>query len=266
MSTSPEETVQLGRFSDVDAASEAAQLVAFIEHAEKMHPIPQLRERSYQLLDVHPGQRVVDVGCGAGISVAELAARGVHVTGLDPSENMIAVAKQRFPDSDYRVAGAESLPFAASSMDGYRAERVYQHLGDPHPALAEAKRVLKPGARAVIVDIDADCWVVDANDKNVTRALLRAFADTITNPWIGRKLRGLLLNTGFADVTIDSFACIYTEYADCVHVLQSIATAGVMAKAVSKDQADAWLDEQRERSESGRFFVQGPLLVASGSR
>ncbi|MEC4015462.1 methyltransferase domain-containing protein [Streptomyces sp. H27-D2] len=265
MSTTPAETAELGRFSDVDASGEAAELVAFLERVEQLHPIPELRERSYQDLKVRPGRRVVDVGCGAGVAVAELAAHGAEVTGVDPSENMVAMAKSRFPDLDYQVAGAASLPFAANSLDGYRAERVYQHLSDPQQALDEAKRVLKPGARLAIVDLDGDGWIIDAADKEITRALLRAFADTIANPWIGRQLRGLLLDNGFTDVTVDAAPCIYTEYADAASVVESITRAGVASKAVTQEQADTWLAEQQERSRTGRFFVQGPLFLAAGT-
>jgi ubiquinone/menaquinone biosynthesis C-methylase UbiE len=266
VTTLSQEKVQLGRFSDVDASDEAAQLVAFIEHAEKQPPIPALRRRSYELVSAGAGKRVVDVGCGAGISVAEMTALGADVTGLDPSAAMIDVARTRFPHCDLLVAGAESLPFPTGSVDGYRAERVYQHLTDPLPALDEARRVLRPGGRLVIVDIDADCWGVNGDDVATTRALLRAFADTITNPWIGRNLRGLLINGGFADVTVESFMCVYTDYADCEHVLKSITTAGVNAGVVTGERADAWLADQRARSQAGRFFVQGPLVVAAGTR
>lgn len=264
LSTSSEQPAELGHFSDVDASAGAAQLVAFIEHAENMAPIPALRERSYDLLGVRPGHRVVDVGCGAGVSVAELAKRGAEVTGIDPSEGMINVARQRFPDCDYEVGGAERLPLAEASADGYRAERVYQHLADSQVAITEARRVLKPGGRIVLVDIDADGWCVDSADKRLTRTLLEAFADTLSNPWSGRKLRALLLDNGFTDVQAEAFTCVYTRYADCVHVLESIAKAGVNAGTVSREQADGWLAEQRERSERDRTFVHGPLLVAAG--
>ncbi|MFD5831249.1 methyltransferase domain-containing protein [Lentzea sp. NPDC060358] len=264
MSTSSDQTAELGHFSDVDSSAGAAKLVAFIEHAENMAPIPALRERSYDLLDVRPGDRVVDVGCGAGISVAELAKLGTEVTGVDTSEGMIDVARQRFPDCDYRVAGAEEIPLPDASADGYRAERVYQHLADSQVAITEARRVLKTGGRIVLIDIDADGWCVDSDDKELTRTLLQAFADTISNPWSGRKLRGLLLDNGFTGVRAEAFTCVYTRYDDCVHVLESIAKAGVTAGVASREQADGWLAEQRERAESDRTFVHGPLLVAAG--
>ncbi|MFH9547885.1 class I SAM-dependent methyltransferase [Streptomyces sp. NPDC017435] len=77
------------------------------------------------MLRVEPGTSVVDVGCGAGRAVAELAERGVTAVGVDPDERMIAVARGRWPEAaDFRVADAYALPLADSSVDGCRADKV----------------------------------------------------------------------------------------------------------------------------------------------
>jgi ubiquinone/menaquinone biosynthesis C-methylase UbiE len=75
-----------------------------------------LRTRSYELLGVGPGDRVADVGAGTGRAVAELAGLGLPVTGIDVSEQMIAVGRQRFPAADLRVGTAEALPFADGEL------------------------------------------------------------------------------------------------------------------------------------------------------
>ncbi len=155
---------QIGRFSNVDASKEAEQFVAFLERIERLPTAGELRERSYELLDAGEGSMVVDVGCGTGRVVDDLAGRGIKAIGVDISEQMIAVARQRFPNRDFRLAAAESLPFEDDVLDRYRAERLYQHLKDPVRALAEARRVLAPGGRIVLVDQDYDMWAIDADD------------------------------------------------------------------------------------------------------
>src|SRR5690349_9814190 len=126
---------QIGRLSDVDATRQAEQFVAFLEWIEGLPAVMGLRKRSYELLDAHPGDTVVDVGCGTGRVVAELTERGVRAIGVDISEQKIAVARRRFPNCDFRIATAEALPFEDGTVAGYRAERVYQHLTDPARAL-----------------------------------------------------------------------------------------------------------------------------------
>ena len=71
-------------------------------------------ELSPQLADlagIHPGQRVLDVGCGPGALIAELVERGADVSGVDPSPQFAAAVRERYPGVDVRQASAEQLPF-----------------------------------------------------------------------------------------------------------------------------------------------------------
>jgi ubiquinone/menaquinone biosynthesis C-methylase UbiE len=257
---------EIGRFGDVDATGEAERFIAFLEHIESLPLSVETRERSYALLQPQRDDAVVDVGCGTGKAVAELTARGATASGIDVSERMIALARRRFPAGDFRVAAAEDLPFAGGTLQGYRAERVYQHLHDPAVALAEARRVLAAGGRIVLIDQDYDMWAVDSADPATTRALARAFADSITHPWIGRQYRGLLLDAGFTDVAIEIKPLTFTSYADAAPGLMGAAEAAVASNAVTREQADAWLAEQRQRDEQGRFFMAMALFLASARK
>jgi ubiquinone/menaquinone biosynthesis C-methylase UbiE len=68
--------------------------------------------RSYDLLHLTPGTAVVDVGCGAGRAVAEMAEQGARTVVVDVSEQMIAVARRHRPERDFRLSGAYALPLA----------------------------------------------------------------------------------------------------------------------------------------------------------
>ncbi len=254
----------IGRVSEVDATKQAEQFVAFLEWIERLPQTRGVRERSYDLLALHQGATAIDVGCSTGRVVAELTERGITAIGLDSSEQMIGVARQRFPYHDFRLAAAESLPFEACSLHGYRAERVYQHLKDPGLALIEARRVLASGGRIVLVDQDAEMWAIDSDDEETTRALARSFSDSITNPWIGRRYHGLLLDAGFVEVAVEVRTLLYTDWAQASLVLSSVVNAGVAAGVVARDQAHAWLAEQERRGQAERFFLAMPLFLASG--
>lgn len=131
-----------------------AALLTLLDRADSLPAAAALRSRSYDLLDLSPGARVVDVGCGGGRAVAELAKSGARATGIDPSEQVIAAARTRWPELPFVIGAAEDLPFEDGSIDGYRADKVFHELSDPAEALAEARRVLAPGARIVLVDQD----------------------------------------------------------------------------------------------------------------
>jgi ubiquinone/menaquinone biosynthesis C-methylase UbiE len=256
-------SLEVGRFRDVDTSGQAGRLLAFLDFAERLPQMPELRERSHELLAARPGDRVVDVGCGAGTATAQLAARGLTAVGVDASDQLVGVARSRHPGVEFITGTAQDLPLPDRSFQRYRAERVYQHLADPATALAEARRVLVPGGRIVLVDVDADLWTIDAADRATTRALSVAFADTITSPWIGRQYRRLLLDAGFVDVEIELRAITHTDYAAVAPMLQGIVAAGLAAGAVQREQADAWLADQRARGERGRCFVVTPMFLAA---
>lgn len=119
-------------------------LIALLDSADRMPGANELRSHSYALLGAGPGMSAVDVGCGAGRAVSELTERGVKAVGVDPSGRMIAVARGRWPEADFRIAGAYELPLADASVDGYRADKVFHELAEPERALTEARRVLRP--------------------------------------------------------------------------------------------------------------------------
>ncbi|MDT6986340.1 methyltransferase domain-containing protein [Streptomyces lusitanus] len=239
-------------------------LLAVLDAADEMPGATRLRARTYELLSLVPGSTVVDVGCGGGRAVAELAGRGVHAVGVDPSPRMLAAARARWPRDEFREAGAEGLPFPDGSVHGYRADKVFHVLRDPARAVVEARRVLRPGGRIVLVDQDWDAVMIDSDDAALTRTIVHARADLLGSPHAGRQFRALLLAGGFTDVTVEVHTSVFTDPA-MLPLLTRLAEPACAAGAVDRDLADGWLAEQRGRAERGRFLVAVPFWVVSAS-
>lgn len=249
-----------GRTSDDTDA-----LIALLDIADDMAGASALRAHSYELLRIAPDAAVVDVGCGSGRAAGEMAERGARAAGIDPDERMITVAGKRWPAADFRVASAYELPFTDGALDGYRADKVYHVLDDPARAVGEARRVLAPGARIVLIGQDWDTFVIDADDAAVTRAIVHARADLVPAPRIVRRCRNLLLDAGFVDVSVEAHTWIFTDAA-MMPVLADLAEKAHSAGAISGAQAEAWLAEQRERGRRGRLFLALPLFVTAATR
>ena len=105
--------------------------------------IPPLLEAA----EVSAKMSILDVGCGPGYVSAAAAERGAAPIGLDFSGEMIGIAKQMFPQIEFREGDAQKLPFADNSFDRVLANFALLHLAEPERACAEACRVLKPGGR-----------------------------------------------------------------------------------------------------------------------
>lgn len=239
-------------------------LVARLDEADRLPGAEELRYLSYDMLGAGPGTRVVDVGCGAGRAVAELLEREVEAVGVDPSERMIAVARGRWPEADFRMAGAYELPLPDASADGYRADKVFHELTQPERALTEALRVLAPGGRIVLVGQDWDTCVIDSDDPALTRTLVHARADLTVGPRAARRYRNLLLDACFQDVTVAVHTRVFTGPA-MLPMLTGLADAACFAGAVDRVQADGWTADQRARAEADRLFLAVPMFVAAAT-
>jgi ubiquinone/menaquinone biosynthesis C-methylase UbiE len=196
--------------------------------------------------------------------VAELAERGVRAIGVDLSERMIAVARGRWPDADFRVAGAYSLPLPDASADGYRADKVFHELAEPERALSEARRVLVPGGRITLIGQDWDIIVIDSDDPLLTRTIVHARADLIAGPRAARRYRNLLLDAGFDDVTVEVRTEVLTGSAT-LPLLTGLAEGACSAGAITREQADSWAAEQRARAGADRLFLALPMFMAAAT-
>ncbi|MDF0374322.1 class I SAM-dependent methyltransferase [[Kitasatospora] papulosa] len=97
------------------------------------------------------GRRILDAGCGSGALFAALRDRGAMVSGFDSSAGMLGLARQRLGDgADLQVAELGSpLPYPDDTFDDVVASLVLHYLEDWGPALAELRRVLRPGGRLI---------------------------------------------------------------------------------------------------------------------
>ena len=115
----------------------------------------------FALGSVHPGEAVLDLGCGAGFDAfvaAQLVGPTGRVVGNDLSPEMLAMAesglKERdFPNVEFRLAQIEDLPFPDASFDVALSNGVLNLIPDKPRALSEVFRVLRPGGRLQACDI-----------------------------------------------------------------------------------------------------------------
>src|SRR6202046_2129276 len=99
-------------------------------------------------LGVDAGDRLLDVACGSGLAIELARLRGAACSGIDASARLVAVARDRNPESDIRGANMPALPWDESSFDVVTSFRGIW--GTTPDAVAELRRVLRPGGRAGI--------------------------------------------------------------------------------------------------------------------
>ncbi len=105
------------------------------------------------------GRRVLDVGCGGGLLSEALAKLGAQVTGIDLSEDLIALAREHAKAQnlsiDYRNISVEKLAEEApETYDVLTCMEVLEHIPDPQAVVAACSRLLKPGSHAFFATIN----------------------------------------------------------------------------------------------------------------
>lgn len=198
------------------------------------------------LLAIHPGERLLDVGCGtgrlAGVAADRVGAQG-RVVGIDPAAARIEVAGRRNnPRLEFRVGYAEDLSvFGSASFDVVYMNCVLDWLHDKPGALAQAYRVLKPGGRFGIATTVRDRpnelrqLARHAVDVVLGRREARAPRGTFPDPGMGRgvtrasnrvtqeDVRALLVGAGFEARVFElrTYASFFADVAQIIEFLRA---------------------------------------------
>jgi SAM-dependent methyltransferase len=101
-------------------------------------------------LGLGPGDHLLDLGCGGGLLLADALSTGARVTGIDHSEEMVALASARAPAAQVVLAEAERLPFADETFTAVAMSVVFFFLEDPIGVLGECRRVLVGDGRLAV--------------------------------------------------------------------------------------------------------------------
>lgn len=117
-----------------------------------------VRVHALDMAGVEAGETAADIGAGTGFVTEGLVERGLRVIAVDQSANMLAVLAEKFAgrgDVECRLGSAERLPLADASVDHVFANMYLHHVEDPAAAIVEMARVVKPGGKLVVTDLDS---------------------------------------------------------------------------------------------------------------
>lgn len=240
-------------------------------------------EQLLDWLDPRPGERVLDVGCGDGAAVRFLAEKvgpKGRAVGLERLSGRLNQARERsteikdlaptFVGGDARV-----LPFPAASFDAVLCVNVLEAIPDQLGALAELRRVLRPGGRILLAHGDYESMVYAGADRDLTRRAVLAYANSkfksypTSDGQMGRHLWARFSKAGFADAEIRVLPLVNTVYREPFlgWVLAQFDTAFIAAVSnLNQAEIDRWHAELAAASDRDEYFFCLNLYVCMGSK
>lgn len=202
----------------------------------------------HQALGVQSGDHLLDIACGAGLALELAAARGATCAGLDASERLVAVARDRSPEADIHVGDMHALPWQDASFDVVTSFRGIW--GTTPDALTEALRVLRPGGRLGLtvwghIKASSGAWALApftlaSEPKVVNQAAMVALG----RPGAGERL---LADYGFVDVERIEIPFAW-EFADPESYARALAATGPAYEAIETVGEEAFLAHAVDRA------------------
>lgn len=265
-----------GRTAEIDDVT-ARELAALLELRAAAEDQAMARAVYLDLLGVTPGERVLNVGCGSGAVLRDVGRRvdpdGMAV-GLDLSPAMLAVAREIAEREglaervELHQGDARHLPFADADFDAVLAATLLSHVAEAERVIHEMARVVRPGGRVGIFDLDSDALVIAHPDRALTRRIVGAWADqAFVNGWLVRRLPELLTEAGLHDVRVRAFTPIERDPSGFqARDAAQMAELAVQIETITSEEHRRWLDALHAEQAAGRFLAGRTHLFVWGTR
>ncbi|MEM9781611.1 MAG: methyltransferase domain-containing protein [Pseudomonadota bacterium] len=213
------------------------------------------------------GERVIEIGCGAGLLLREIAlATGPHglAVGIDVSPDQVAAAEaetEGVPGVKVMAGDAADPPFPDGVFDAAVAAHVLEYLYDPARALRAVRRVLKPGARLVVLatNWDADFWHGTAPET--AAPVISAWRAAMQWPNLPARIGPMMIEAGFTALRQVPVPVVNTALGE-----DQMAPwmARIMAAHAGDQAGQRWLAEMAAADGSGEIFYSSvPILTTA---
>lgn len=235
-----------------------------------------IREAYLDALQIQPGERVLDVGCGTGVvtrTVAQRLGPSGRVVGLDPSPVLLSIGREiaeregLAQQIEFRVGDVRRLPFDEATFDVVLAITALSHSTDAEQAIPEMLRVVRPGGRIGIFDLDTPSWIITHPDRELTQRVAAAGSMIAVDGMLARRLPGLLEAAGVEDVRLRAYTPMERDpngfYAQLAERWAGVA---MEVGAITEEEHRRWIATLHAEQAANRYVAGMTHLFVWGRR
>lgn len=250
-------------------------LAAIQQQLARSADMASRRVRVLDALGAAPGERIAELGCGAGLMLREVAlavGESGLAFGMDLSEDQVRAAQALGSDLkqlDVRVGDLRAIPAADGEFDAVVSMQVLEYVADVSAAVREIARVTRAGGRFVNVATNWGSLFWSGGDGDTTARVLAAWERHAPHPNLPVALPSLLAAAGFSAVSQRELTIVnrHVQPSTFVHgVARLMAAFAVAQKAADRPTIDAWLASLARADAEGRHFVSVVPILTTATR
>lgn len=225
-----------------------------------------------EALAIGSGQAILDLGCGGGHLVRDVALAvgdDGRAVGLDASKDQISAARSLCADltsAELIDGDATDLPFEDASFDALASIQMLEYVPDADAALSEARRILKPGGKAALVSVLWDHWRFHGAEPELNDKMHDIWREHCFHQMLPFELPAKLNAAGFDGISQRPIAFMNNTMHDNSFALWAAKVVAAFAVAGGTDEKEAtsWLNQLDDADAKGRFgFVSVPVLTTA---
>ncbi len=220
---------------------------------------------------IEEGQAVLDVGSGPGffaLALADMVGEAGRVDGVDINARFVGDANKRAREQDnvaFHLVTDHRLPFPDGSYDRVICKNVLEYVPDLDATLNEVHRVLKSGGRLHVIDSDWGFVVVEPWGKTTVDKFFEAASAAFREPYIGRKVPGLMAVAGFSNIEV-RLSTFVDRAGTGLNVLANMASYIKTLATLPDQEVAALLDQARDGIAAGSYLFCLPQFLVTGVR
>lgn len=236
----------------------------------------ELREGVLDDLQLYPGAVSLELGCGPGMLVEDIAARtgpDSLVFGLDLNPHFIRVAEKRaemleLKSARFLVADCHTIPFDDESFDSVVAERLLMHVSPISRVIREVNRVLTVGGRAVFVDYDPYSCFAAGPAPTITSRVLASAATMYASPLAARNTAHVCIAAGMYVERVRGHLLVMEDArARSASGVASVWAEHAMAgRQVDRSTVQRWQLAVERAAQQGQFLIGIPHIITVATR
>lgn len=236
------------------------------------HPGHARRMAVFDALQIESGQTVLDLGCGGGHLVRELAlavGNGGRAVGIDASAEQIETARSLcsdLPAAELLEGDATNLRLDDNTFDALACIQALEYIREPDRALAESRRVLNLSGKAAFVSVCWDHWRFHGAEPELNDRMHEAWRAHCPHQMLPLEMPRRLSAAGFGAITQRQIAFFNGTLHENTFAFWAakLVAAFAVGQNVAQEDANLWLDQLYQADHEGRFgFVSVPVLTTA---